>query len=82
MLRMRLKQAFGTFSAGAILEFECANSAGVRPGDIVLTGLDDEALFPHMVTINGDLTPFGYITGERRHIRYRATAVISPIEPQ
>lgn len=80
MLCMRLKQEFGSFPAGVILQFEPANSGSVRPGDLVLTGLDDEALFPHLVTSSGELTPFGCIIGEHHLIRYRAMAVTTPIK--
>lgn len=80
MLSMRLNRAFGPYPAGAILQFEPATSGSVRPGDVVLSGLDDEDLFPHLVTDSGDLTPFGYINGERQHIRYRAIAVTTQID--
>lgn len=79
MLRLRLCRPFGPYPAGAILHFERASFDDVRPGDIVLSGLDDDALFPHEVGDDGGLTPFGCINGQRRHIRYRAVSVTTEI---
>ena len=81
MLSMRLKRAFGPFPAGVTLQFVPADSVSVRLGDIVLCGLDDELLFPHVVMEDGGLSPFGCIKGENRNIRYRAIAVTSVIGP-
>ena len=81
MLSMRLRQAFGPYPPGVTLLFAPATSSDVRPGDMVLAGLNDEDLLPHLITDSGGVTPFGYIVGERSNIRYRAIAVTTPIDP-
>lgn len=76
---MRLKRNFATFPVGSFLHFEPSTASDVAPGDIVLAGIDDAQLFLHVVKADGELTDFGCICGERRNIRYRATAATSEL---
>lgn len=75
MLSMRLLRAFGPYPAGVTISFAPASAADVRSGDFVLTGLNEDNLVPHLITVGGNLTQFGCIVGEHNNIRYRAVAV-------
>ena len=81
MLSMRLLKAFGPYPAGVTLLFAPATAREVNSGDLVLAGLNEDNLLPHMVTDRGHLTPFCYVVGELSNIKYRAIAVTSPINP-
>ena len=81
MLSMRLKRAIGPYPAGGTLLFAPATARDVNSGDVVLAGLDEENLLPHLITEDGSLRPFAYIIGEHRNIKYRAVAVTSQINP-
>lgn len=75
MIAMQLKRAFGSYRAGSILLFEAATSNDVLPNDVVLCGLNEKELFPHIVMPDGDLSSFGYIVGELCNIRYKVAFV-------
>jgi hypothetical protein len=71
-MKIRLKRTLGAYSGGTVLELKPATNKDGHPGDIVLCGVRDDILFPHLVAESGDLIPFAHIVGERRNIRYIA----------
>jgi hypothetical protein len=71
-MKIRLRRALGAYSGGTVLDLKPATNKDGRPGDVVLCGVQDDVLFPHLVAESGDLSPFAHIVGERRNIRYIA----------
>jgi|GEM_PF-4430657 len=75
MLTMQLRCSFGPYQAGSVLWFMRATQKEVSAGDVVLCGLNEEELFPHLVLPNGELSNFGFIVGEHENIRYKTIMI-------